>query len=626
MAEEEARTQRLQELRSLCDEEPGNVDPRLKALVTHFASGVLDRELHPFQIDGVSYLLNGAVQDKVMAMVIPPGGGKSLSYIITGCMSLGVTVIMEPTLTLGADQLAKLKEVKEMARVTAYNLDDYKTEASWDAVVKDLRSLLDLPSKSLPVVFLVVSPQCVSDTKRPWRQLLLDLAKAEVLRLMVLDELHLVREQGESLRPEFTKAGETVFAEVKKACPKIPLALYTGTCELVDLAVVENICKSQITRIIWAPPREFSKRGVKVSMVCRSVYSAVAKTIATPIIMHPKKRMISYTDFKVDVTKTADTLRSIAAKHEVPFDVLEICGTDPPEQKAMNINLFCQNTMTTEDEKAASKLYRGLTATSGSASTGIDPPEVALVSRRGCPPSLAVMFQEQGRLLRNDLVPGWEYTYHMMIDVNSYARLVWRTETSSKATRSEKDRNLSDHLRALKAIVLSKTCLASTLEAAFGRPGSTDRLPPSCGNQCPICGGERDAETAMFDVTALQASLFDIFSDPRAPVKIGNTQKDSNFVSKLREVGLKKKVWLDSRSSRDGVKEARTSIEAHFVDMLVLQLIAAGYIEVVTSLEKEKDGTMSTVVSVRGVKNGNGTGFLFSSPTAFNGDIPKATR
>jgi hypothetical protein len=620
---EESQSRRLQELRSIVDE-VGNEPPALSSIISRFARNALDRELRPFQLDGIAYLLNGAKTDKVLAMIQPPGAGKSLCYIIAGCMSRGVTIIMEPTLTLSADQLSKLRVVNDAARVTAFNLDAYKTEATWSPVEKVLRSLLELPSQCVPSVFLVVSPQRSSDKKKPWRQLFLDFAKAGLLRLMVLDELHLVREQGETLRPEFKTAGKTVLAEIKKISPKTPLALFTGTCQLMDLSLVESICSSKISRIIWASPREFQKRGIKISLVCRSSYASVAKQIVPPILDDPRKKMVAYTDFEVNVESTADAIRGVAEKDssDRPFDCLEITGTDQTEEKALNTNIFCEN-LTTEEGKEASSLYRALVATSGAASTGIDPPNVVLVSRRGCPPSLGVMFQELGRLLRNEPVQGWDYLYHMMIDVNSYAGLVWRTETSKNATRSEKDRNLTDHLQALKAIVLDRECLPFTLETTFGRPGSTDTMPASCQGRCPLCSGERDGESALFDVTALQRSLYNIFSGVSTSVKLGTTQNSDNFVSQLKKVGLDEGVWLDSRNMNAASTVARTSIDTHNVEMLVLQLIAAEIIEAVTTTEKGVDGESTTVVCVCGASNDSGTAFLFSDPTVFN-VIPKA--
>ena len=83
MDDKEKLKDRLVELRQLVDEEESE-DDGIKNVVSDFGRAPLGCELRPFQIEGASYLVNGE-PGKVLAMIIQPGLGKSLSYIIHHC-------------------------------------------------------------------------------------------------------------------------------------------------------------------------------------------------------------------------------------------------------------------------------------------------------------------------------------------------------------------------------------------------------------------------------------------------------------------------------------------------------------------------------------------------------------
>jgi superfamily II DNA helicase RecQ len=616
MDDKEKLKDRLVELRQLVDEEESE-DDGIKNVVSDFGRAPLGCELRPFQIEGASYLVNGE-PGKVLAMIIQPGLGKSLSYIIhhCGCLHRGITLVFQPTLTLGADQFSKLNLLSEKANLKAYNLHDYKIPESWNPLVKELKALSDCPIHAVPRVFLMVSPECVTDEEKPWAQLFLELATVNLIRLLVVDEFHLWRQrQGVTFRPDMNKTGKKIIAEITKVSPLTSVVFFTATSQLLDIAVLESICGVRVRRIILGSPREMQKRCVKIEMACRSQYLTVAKPIVAEVVAKADKKFIVYADFTTDVENIAHSLREMASEMKKEVDFLEITGSDPSEQKALNIDVFCENVME-PDEKALLKLYRGLVATSGVASTGIDPPpNLEHVSRKGLPPSASTAFQEIGRLQRGDAAPNGVYLYHIMANVDSYAKLLLRTEMSENAKQDEKDRNFDDQFQVLKMLVLDDVCLHFAFETMFGRPGSSDTLDASCGAMCPVCSGNRNAQCAPFYVQALQRSLAKIF------LKSATVNLRDSFVSKLKEVSLKEGVWAYVKDATS----TRTSIDTYKVEMLILQLLAAKIIECVFKVSKfnGKEGEAETEVHVCGVANDAGTGYRFSEIDAFKG-IPKA--
>ena len=70
-------------------------------IVTWFAKEDMNRDLRPFQVVGSAYMLDNTIDPhhQTLVMIHPPGDGKSLCYIVVGLMSLGVMLVIQPTLT-----------------------------------------------------------------------------------------------------------------------------------------------------------------------------------------------------------------------------------------------------------------------------------------------------------------------------------------------------------------------------------------------------------------------------------------------------------------------------------------------------------------------------------------------
>ena len=77
-----------------------------------------------------------------------------MCYIVGECIGLGVTlVLIQPTLTLSADQGSKLNLLPQHLRATVYNIDMYKTPQDMDSIVYNLRLLKGVSPASLPRYF-----------------------------------------------------------------------------------------------------------------------------------------------------------------------------------------------------------------------------------------------------------------------------------------------------------------------------------------------------------------------------------------------------------------------------------------------------------------------------------------
>ena len=89
-----------------------------------------------------------------MLLVQGTGGGKSAVPQTVGAVTRGVTLIIENTLSLSADQHAKIKEANTAhGPVKAFHLDSIRTIRNQDKLSKLLK---DLPSNTDATIFLLI--------------------------------------------------------------------------------------------------------------------------------------------------------------------------------------------------------------------------------------------------------------------------------------------------------------------------------------------------------------------------------------------------------------------------------------------------------------------------------------
>ena len=99
------------------------------------------------------------------------GGGKSAACQSVGTVDAGIILVIEPTLSLGADQASKISSAtSEHGDVDAYQLDSLKSNKSKNTLYQCLRSIT---SDSNETIFLFSSPEEI--LRPPWTSLILHL-------------------------------------------------------------------------------------------------------------------------------------------------------------------------------------------------------------------------------------------------------------------------------------------------------------------------------------------------------------------------------------------------------------------------------------------------------------------
>ena len=117
------------------------------------------------------------------------GSGKTLLMRVVGLMLRGVVVIFVPLHALTADVMAKFSEASQQwGAVQAFNLDELSDNAK-NVYLDLLESIRQMHARTTTTTFAFMSPQFLLH-HREALDVLLGAATSRVLRLVVLDEIH----------------------------------------------------------------------------------------------------------------------------------------------------------------------------------------------------------------------------------------------------------------------------------------------------------------------------------------------------------------------------------------------------------------------------------------------------
>lgn len=179
----------------------------------------------PSQRDVVDAVLAG----RDVFVLMPTGGGKSLCYQLPAVVSVGLTVVVSPLLSLVQDQVAALLAAP-CGGIPAASLSSALPEATRRAVLRELEA--GAPTLKL----LYVTPeQLVKSDALATR--LARLATSNRLARLVVDEAHCVSAWGHDFRPDYKQIGTVRDARF----PRVPVTALTATA---PRAVVDDVLKS----------------------------------------------------------------------------------------------------------------------------------------------------------------------------------------------------------------------------------------------------------------------------------------------------------------------------------------------------------------------------------------------
>jgi ATP-dependent DNA helicase RecQ len=383
-------------------------------------------EFRGFQREVIETIVAG--HDALVLM--PTGGGKSLTYQIPAMLRSGAGIVVSPLIALMQDQVAALDELG----VRAAFLNSTLSASEAATVERRLRG------GDLDLVYVAPERLMTDRTQR----LLADLAGAHGIALFAIDEAHCVSQWGHDFRPEYGQLA--VLRERFAAIPRIAL---TATA---DVPTRREIAERLLVdaRLFVA---SFDRPNIR--------YRVIEKN-------DPRKQLVDYIRAEHAgeagivyclARNTVDEVAVHLAAHQIPALPYH-AGLDSATRAANQARFLRE-----DGRVMVATIAFGM---------GIDKPDVRFVAHLDMPKSIEGYFQETGRAGR-DGAPAQAWMSYGLADVVQQRRLIEFSEADSNYKRLSNSK-----LDAMLGLAESGGCRRVQLLGYFGEASDP------CGN-CDNC-------------------------------------------------------------------------------------------------------------------------------------------
>ncbi|KAL1222851.1 ATP-dependent DNA helicase Q-like 4A [Cardamine amara subsp. amara] len=307
-------------------------------------------------------IINATMSGSDVFVLMPTGGGKSLTYQLPALICGGITLVISPLVSLIQDQIMNLLQANILAASLSAGME-------W---AEQLKILQELNSEHSKYKLLYVTPEKVAKSDSLLRHLE-NLNSRSLLARFVIDEAHCVSQWGHDFRPDYQSLGI-----LKQKFPNIPVLALTATA---TASVKEDVVQALglVNCVVFR--QSFNRPNLWYSVVpkTKKCLEDIDKFIKEN---HFDECGIIYCLSRMDCEKVAERLQEFG--HKAAF----YHGNMEPDQRA-----FIQ--------KQWSKDEINIICATVAFGMGINKPDVRFVIHHSLPKSIEGYHQECGRAGRD---------------------------------------------------------------------------------------------------------------------------------------------------------------------------------------------------------------------------------
>ncbi len=396
-----------------------------------------------FQADIIKSVLNG----KDTFVIMPTGGGKSLTYQLPALMMDGTAIIISPLIALMKDQVDSIRGYSQSDTVAHFlNSSLNRTQ------IKEVKSnIVEQKTK-----MLFVAPETLTKEEN------IEFFRNIKLSFIAVDEAHCISEWGHDFRPEYRRIREMIDSINKD----IPIIALTATAtDKVRSDIIKNLKMRDLNYFVSS----FNRYNLFYEIKPKKTKESAINDLVRVVKSMPNKSGIVYVQSRKTTEEIAEVLQVNGIKAEAYH-----AGLDS------KVRTTIQDQFLMEDiDVICATIAFGM---------GIDKPDVRFVIHFDIPKSIENYYQETGRAGRDGLESKC-ITYYSHKDILKLEKFLRDKPVSER----ELSVQLMDEIVAYSE---TGSCRRKFLLHYFGE----DFDEKDCNDMCDNCKSPKESIEASKDI------------------------------------------------------------------------------------------------------------------------------